>query len=125
MGFSNCDTPRRWSNSEVELLRVATADIALAIERRQAEASLQQAEAKYRSIFENAVEGIFQTTLAGQFTTVNPMLAKLLRLSISRSVDSWYHRHWPNSFTLTPPPQLSPAVYGANSRRGGRSRLRG
>ena len=32
MGFSNCDTPRRWSNSEVELLRVATADIALAIE---------------------------------------------------------------------------------------------
>jgi diguanylate cyclase (GGDEF)-like protein/PAS domain S-box-containing protein len=77
MGFSNCDTPRRWSNSEVELLRVATADIALAIERRQAEDSLKQAEAKYRSIFENAVEGIFQTTLAGRFTTVNPMLAQL------------------------------------------------
>jgi diguanylate cyclase (GGDEF)-like protein/PAS domain S-box-containing protein len=77
MGFSNCNAPRRWTNFEVELLRVATADLALAIERRRAEDSLKQTEAKFRSIFENAVEGIFQTTLEGRFTTVNPMLAEL------------------------------------------------
>ncbi|MBD2073146.1 PAS domain S-box protein [Phormidium sp. FACHB-592] len=62
-----------------------TAELALAnaalqveiAERRQAEAALQQAEAKYRSIFENAIEGIFQTTLDGRYLSANPALAKL------------------------------------------------
>lgn len=38
---------------------------------------LSQAEAKYRSIFENAIEGIFQTTTDGQYLTANPMLARI------------------------------------------------
>ncbi|WP_377474964.1 MAG: PAS domain S-box protein [Microcoleus anatoxicus] len=42
--------------------------------RRQAENALREAEAKYRNIFENAVEGIFQTTFDGQFINVNPAL---------------------------------------------------
>ncbi|PSB32177.1 EAL domain-containing protein [Stenomitos frigidus] len=46
-------------------------------ERKQAEAALKQAEEKYRSIFENAVEGIFQTTPEGHYLTANSMLAKL------------------------------------------------
>lgn len=46
-------------------------------ERRQAEAALQQAEAKYRSIFENAIEGIFQSTPEGRYLSANPALAKL------------------------------------------------
>jgi len=37
----------------------------------------RRAEEKYRSIFENAVEGIFQTTLDGQYFNGNPALAKL------------------------------------------------
>src|ERR1700691_568862 len=31
----------------------------------------------YRSIFENAIEGIFQTTPSGQYLNVNPALAKM------------------------------------------------
>jgi len=77
MGFSNCLIPQLWERSEVELLRVATADMGLAIERQQVERSLKQAEQKYRSIFENAVEGIFQSTPEGQYLTVNPMLARI------------------------------------------------
>lgn len=46
-------------------------------ERSQAEASLRQAEANYRSIFENAVEGIFQTTLEGRYLIANPALARI------------------------------------------------
>jgi PAS domain S-box-containing protein len=38
---------------------------------------LQQAEAKYRSIYENAAEGLFQTTLDGHYLSANPALAKL------------------------------------------------
>ncbi|MFM7652892.1 MAG: SpoIIE family protein phosphatase [Vulcanococcus sp.] len=40
--------------------------------------ALRQAEANYRSIVENALEGIFQTTPAGRFRMANPTLARLL-----------------------------------------------
>ncbi len=36
------------------------------------------AEAKYRSIFENATEGIFQSTPDGRFLSANPALARIL-----------------------------------------------
>lgn len=39
--------------------------------------SLQQTEARYRSIFENAIEGIFQTSPEGQYLAVNPALANI------------------------------------------------
>ncbi|HEY9888675.1 MAG TPA: EAL domain-containing protein, partial [Candidatus Obscuribacterales bacterium] len=77
VGFSNCAAAQVWSRSEVALLRVAANAIAIATERFQTEVSLRQAENKYRSIFENAVEGIFQTTPSGRYLTVNPMLAKI------------------------------------------------
>ncbi|MBW4614959.1 MAG: PAS domain S-box protein [Desmonostoc vinosum HA7617-LM4] len=38
---------------------------------------LEVTEAKYRSIFENAVEGIFQSTPNGRYLTVNPALARI------------------------------------------------
>jgi diguanylate cyclase (GGDEF)-like protein/PAS domain S-box-containing protein len=41
------------------------------------ELSLQLAESKYRNMFENAVEGMFQSTPGGRYLTVNPMLARL------------------------------------------------
>ncbi len=46
-------------------------------EQHRAEAALEEAEKKYRSIFENAIEGIFQSTPEGRYVTANPMLAKL------------------------------------------------
>jgi PAS domain S-box-containing protein len=45
--------------------------------RRQMEAELHQAEEKYRNIYENATEGIFQATLDGRFITANPSLARM------------------------------------------------
>ena len=44
-------------------------------DRKRAEEALRQAEEKYRQIFENAVEGIFQLTPDGRYITVNPALA--------------------------------------------------
>ncbi|MBD2537473.1 PAS domain S-box protein [Coleofasciculus sp. FACHB-SPT36] len=59
-------------------------DIAYAIaafqdttERKRSAEALQQAETRYRSIFENAIEGIFQITLDGHYICVNPALAKI------------------------------------------------
>lgn|GEM_PF-6540429 len=39
--------------------------------------SLVQAEKKYRSIFENAVEGLYQRTPEGTYVTANPVLAAI------------------------------------------------
>ncbi len=47
------------------------------VELQQAQTDQKHAEKKYRSIFENAVEGIFQSTLNGRYITVNPMLAQI------------------------------------------------
>jgi PAS domain S-box-containing protein len=47
-------------------------------ERKQTQVELEQAEARYRLLFENSIEGIFQTTPAGQFLTANPALIKML-----------------------------------------------
>jgi len=37
----------------------------------------QEAQQKYRRIFENALEGIFQTTIDGRYRSANPALAKI------------------------------------------------
>ncbi|HEY9607541.1 MAG TPA: CHASE2 domain-containing protein [Allocoleopsis sp.] len=46
-------------------------------ERKRSQEALRQAEEKYRSIFENALEGIFQTTPDGRYVSANPALAKI------------------------------------------------
>ena len=46
--------------------------------RRKAEAALYKSEEKYRSIFENAVEGIYQATPEGHFISANPAFVKML-----------------------------------------------
>jgi PAS domain S-box-containing protein len=46
-------------------------------DRKYAEDALRLAEAKYRGIFENAIEGIFQSTPDGRYISVNPAMARL------------------------------------------------
>ncbi|MFZ4398977.1 MAG: PAS domain S-box protein [Bacteroidales bacterium] len=45
--------------------------------RKLAEERLKENEIKYRNIFENAQEGIFQTNIDGTYISVNPALAKM------------------------------------------------
>jgi PAS domain S-box-containing protein len=46
-------------------------------ERKKAEDALRLAEENYRSIFENALEGIFQTNPDGHYIRVNPAMARI------------------------------------------------
>jgi PAS domain S-box-containing protein len=55
-------------------MRATLQDIS-ALKRKEQE--LRYAEEKYRSIFENAIEGIFQTTPEGSYMSVNPALASI------------------------------------------------
>jgi PAS domain S-box-containing protein len=46
-------------------------------QQRQSEQALRDAEQKYRAIFENSIEGIFQSTPDGKFVSANPALARI------------------------------------------------
>ncbi len=50
----------------------------LRLRQGQTAESLRTAEEKYRNIFENAVNGIFQVTPDGKYTAANPALVKML-----------------------------------------------
>jgi PAS domain S-box-containing protein len=63
------------SNDEVGTLVDGFKEMLLQIQLR--DGALKEAEKKYRSIFENAIEGIFQTSLGGSFISANPALAKI------------------------------------------------
>lgn len=56
-------------------LRQQSQELEQRVQQRTAE--LAAAEEKYRKIFEDAAEGIFQTTIAGQYLNVNPALAEM------------------------------------------------
>ncbi|HEY9635622.1 MAG TPA: ATP-binding protein [Coleofasciculaceae cyanobacterium] len=61
--------------------------------KREVEAAYQKlevAEAKYRSIFENAGEGIFQSTPEGRAITANPTLARILGYDTPEDVIAHY-----------------------------------
>ncbi|MCZ7362783.1 MAG: PAS domain-containing protein, partial [Candidatus Methanoperedens sp.] len=65
--------------TELTELRIRIAELEKSEhQRKQAEEALREAEARYRGIFENAVEGIFQTTTDGYFLAINPALARML-----------------------------------------------
>ncbi|MBI3754277.1 MAG: PAS domain S-box protein, partial [Deltaproteobacteria bacterium] len=54
--------------------------------RKRSEEALKKAEEKYRGIFENAVEGIFQSTHDWKFMDVNPALARMLGYGSSKEL---------------------------------------
>ena len=72
--FSREELPRETR----EALGYMAHTIALGMERSLSEQALREAEERYRSIFENAVFGVFQTTPDGSFMSANNALARIL-----------------------------------------------
>jgi two-component system, sensor histidine kinase and response regulator len=82
---------RRFTAEQVEGLRILSHQVITQLELRRnfielersveshlrAEEALRLAETKYRTIFENVMEGIFQTTPEGRYLSANPMLARI------------------------------------------------
>jgi PAS domain S-box-containing protein len=61
-----------------ELMADIGVQLGRALEREQAEARLRESEARYRGIFDGAIEGIYRTSLEGKNLLSNPALAKML-----------------------------------------------
>ena len=72
--FENSLYPVLDDGSEVQRIAIYVRDIT---ERKRLEAILKQTEEKYRNIYENAMEGIFQIGPDGRFISANPSLAHI------------------------------------------------
>ena len=69
---------RPFTLGQMKALTILASTAASALESASLYKKVQEAEKNYRSIFENAVEGIFQSTAEGRFITMNPAMSHIL-----------------------------------------------
>jgi PAS domain S-box-containing protein len=69
---------RHMTLGQVKALSILVSIISPILENTWLNIQIRQAEEKYRSIFENASDGIYQTTPEGQFISANRALATML-----------------------------------------------
>ncbi|RJR46448.1 MAG: response regulator [Desulfobacteraceae bacterium] len=62
----------------VEVLQLLASQAAVSIENAGFYRKLEDSEKKYRSLFENALEGIYQIGYNGRFISVNPAVARIM-----------------------------------------------
>ncbi len=84
IGFDDCRTQREWAPIEIEALKTAGNIIGAAIQRKQAEDALIASEKKYRTVVDNANEGIV-ITQDGMLKFVNPQVKEFTGLSQGQS----------------------------------------
>jgi diguanylate cyclase (GGDEF)-like protein/PAS domain S-box-containing protein len=73
--------PRGPKTDELDLITRLTQLAGIAIRRKQDETALRESEARYRGLFDNVVDGVFQTTLEGDLISANPALMRMLGLA--------------------------------------------
>ena len=78
MAVQDYSNPTAYGEREQRILEYVSSEVAKAIERKRAEQALQQSEAQYRELVENAASAIFRATLDGRFLEVNPALVEML-----------------------------------------------
>jgi len=68
----------RFREKDKEILTFVSQQVASAIEHKRNEEALRRSEARYRSLVQSAVYGIYRSTLEGKFLDVNPALVTML-----------------------------------------------
>ncbi|HKR13738.1 MAG TPA: response regulator [Pyrinomonadaceae bacterium] len=81
---------RPFTLAQLKVLTILAGTAAAALESASLYTQVRHAEENFRSIFENAVEGIFQTTLDRRFLRVNPSLARILGYDSAEEVVAAY-----------------------------------
>ncbi len=68
----------RYDDSDKEMLKFVSSQIAMAIVRKRTEDKLRESEAKFHSLFKHVYDGVYQTTPEGKIVTANPALVSML-----------------------------------------------
>jgi len=68
----------RFGEKEKEILTFVSQHVASAIEHKRHQEALRQSEARYRSLVQSAVYGMYRSSLEGRFLDVNPALIAML-----------------------------------------------
>jgi PAS domain S-box-containing protein len=68
----------RFGEKEKEILTFVSQQLASAMEHKRNEEALRRSEARYRSLIQSAVYGIYRSSLEGRFLDVNPALITML-----------------------------------------------
>ena len=76
--LENNESSDVFTRERLETLQILSAQAAISIENAKLYSSLEQSESEFRSLFENAVEGIFRASPDGSFLSANPALASIL-----------------------------------------------
>ena len=86
LGFDSLRVRQDWTEANIQVLRMAGEIFVSALERKHVDQALREAKARYLNIFENAVEGIFQSTPDGRFLGANPALARIFGYADAREM---------------------------------------
>jgi PAS domain S-box-containing protein len=78
LALHDYDNAQAYNADDLALVDFVAQQAAAAVRRREAEQALARAERQFRGIFENAVEGLYQSSPDGRFLRVNPALAHML-----------------------------------------------
>jgi two-component system cell cycle sensor histidine kinase/response regulator CckA len=68
----------RFGEKEKNILTFVSQQVASAVEHKRNEEALRRSEARYRSVVQSAVYGIYRSSLEGKFLDVNPALISML-----------------------------------------------
>jgi len=68
----------RFGEKEKDILTFVSQQLASAIEHKRNEEALRHSEARYRSLVQSAVYGIYRSSLEGKFLDMNPALVSML-----------------------------------------------
>ena len=70
-----------FTSRRLEVIKHLTSQIAISLENARLYDNMKRAEAEYRGIFENAMEGIYRTSQDGRFLSANPAMARIFGYS--------------------------------------------
>ncbi|HEX6387109.1 MAG TPA: PAS domain S-box protein, partial [Anaerolineae bacterium] len=86
IGFDDTKTPRSWREADIQLLQTAAAMIGVTIERRQAQAALEEQRAFLRQVIDLNPSFIFAKDRQGRFTLANKALADAYGTTVDQMV---------------------------------------
>jgi PAS domain S-box-containing protein len=85
-------TKQQLVNELAELRRRISELEALEAEHKRAEEALKESEERYRSLFENSIEGVFTADLEGNFTSYNKAAAELYGYGVEELIGASYKK---------------------------------